>query len=232
MEIDLDSSSAIPSQNNKGKATGRILKRKRENANTEETGAPRKARSSKEQPDTPNIQSTNNPKLTDSSQQLPDLTPLSRDSFPPVHGLNEKDLYSTVHPELLVAWHKAPGPKAIAYIANDKPVDEGTARVNLITTLLKEVLGSPTVFVGHACPVHNNRHPERKLAFPYLIGGISEAQIQTLTDRRCWLTPNITIFVLLTEPPLSSYIMTLANISLEDTGANNLQVQEAVATRL
>jgi len=216
--------------------SGRISKCKHDKAHPEEVELEKRTKETLEIPnDATDPPPTTNPLNPDEStpplfQQPPhtslaDLTSTPIEGYPPVNSLNKRELFASIHPDSLAAWHSAPGPKLVAYIANDRPIEEGTARVNLITTLLQDLLDFPAVFVRHGRPTLDNCHPERKTAFLYFIGGISAAQAQCLTEQRCWSTLNITIFALPLDPPISHYTMTLGKIPLPLTSANELRIK-------
>jgi len=223
--------------------SGRISKRKCNKAHPEEVELGKRTKEILEIPnDAMDPPPTTNPLKPNEftpplSQQPPhaslaDLTLTSIEGYPPVNSLNEWELFASIHPDSLAAWHSTPGPKLVAYIANDRPIEEGTTRVNLITTLLQDLLDSPAVFVRHGRPTLDNRHPERKPVFLYFIGGISAAQAQRLTEQRCWSMLNITIFALSLDPPIFHYAMTLRKIPLPPTSANDLRIAESIRIKL
>jgi len=166
--------------------SGRIPKHKYDKAHPEKLELGKRTKETLEIPnDATDLPPTTNPLNPDEStpllfQQPPyaslaDLTPTPIEGYPSVNGINEQELFASIHPDSLAAWHSTSGPKLVAYIANDRPIEEETARVNLITTLLQDLLDSPAVFVRYGRPTLDNRHPERKPAFLYFIGGISVA---------------------------------------------------------
>lgn len=157
--------------------------------------------------------------------------PLPEEGFPPIHGLTEKDFFAHVHADTLKAWRDQPGPYIFAYLANDKIVKEATSRVNRIRELITSFFDCPELVVGAAKPA-NFRHLDYKPVFPFFIGGLTPYQADRLIERTCWSTPNITVFFVPPKIPLSPFIMTLGNLPLAPTPANNRKVADTVKAKI
>lgn len=157
--------------------------------------------------------------------------PKPEGSFPCIHGLTEKDLFAHVHPDTLNAWRKQSGPYIFAYLANDKIVTEASSRVARIRELIRSFFDCPDLVVRHAKPT-KLRSLDYKPVSPYFIGGLTSFQVDRLVERGCWSLPTITIFFIPAVLPISPFVMTLGNLPLEPTPANNAKVAETVKAKI
>ncbi|KAF8877119.1 hypothetical protein BD779DRAFT_1475374 [Infundibulicybe gibba] len=142
-------------------------------------------------------------------------------------GINQRDVYAAVADSTKNFWAELEGPHVLAYLAYDKPVEEATERVKLIKELLRAVLDSNSIFVGHAKP-SQRKLKEIKPLFPYYVGGITEEQRRRLIEQRCWSTPSITIFIIPDPITPSYFVMSLENFPIEATEENDNLITQTI----
>ncbi|KAF8897705.1 hypothetical protein BD779DRAFT_1713233 [Infundibulicybe gibba] len=161
----------------------------------------------------------------------PHFLPTPEEGFPKVHGITHRDVFAMVARDSKECWDSQDGPYILAYLANDRDVQEATERVVRLQSLIKVALGSTPVIVGHAKP-SNRRTSDIKPLFPYYIGGLTMDQMDFLTTRGCWSTPTTTAFFIPNPPPPSEFVMTLENLPLAATEENNNIVKKTVQQKI
>lgn len=160
------------------------------------------------------------------------LTPVPRGGFPTIHGMTKMELFRFVHNDSKAIWEAYDGPKAFVVIANDKIVTEATDRVGLIRDLISQNFDCPSLIVGHAMPFYPSNRLPYKPAFPYLVAGMSQNQINSLVTRKCWSSPKITFLAFSDDPVPTTYAFSLGTIPVNATPANNAIVVEMVKAKL
>lgn len=173
------------------------------------------------------------PSLPASALPVPQsVLPATPERVPEVDGLCADDVFAHVSRATRNAWtNEIPGPKALAYIANDKIVQDVYLRVLAISEALSKALGIPNVRVGHAEP--SGAPPSSyKPVFPYLVYGITSDQLDHLLQRKVFITGTLAIFVIPFSVPVSPFIMTLHQLPLQVLPKSEQQVHQLVRARL
>ena len=157
--------------------------------------------------------------------------PITPEEAPAVDGIRVDDVFTHVSRTTRNKWDGITGPKALAYIANDKVVQDGYLRVLAISETLSKALGSPHIRVGHAEP-SGTPSSSQKPIFPYLVYGITSTQLDYLLQRKLFITNALAIFVIPFSVPVSPFVMTLHQLPLQVHPENERQVRQLVRARL
>ncbi|KAF8868019.1 hypothetical protein BD779DRAFT_1482515 [Infundibulicybe gibba] len=126
---------------------------------------------------------------------------------------------------------KQEGTYILAYLANDRVVEEAAERVLRLTDLVNAALKTTATIVGHARPA-NHHSKDIKPLFPYYIGGLSQKQMRCLTTKGCWSTPSLTAFFITNPLFPSEFVMTLENFPLAGTEESNKIVKKTVQQKI
>ncbi|KAF8869976.1 hypothetical protein BD779DRAFT_1479290 [Infundibulicybe gibba] len=126
----------------------------------------------------------------------PHFLPALEEGFPKIHGITNRDVFAMVACESKECWDSQDGPYILAYLTNNRDVQEVLERVARLQDLIKAALGSTSVIIGHTKP-SNRQTSDINPLFPYYIGGLTKDQMDFLTERGCWSTPTITAFFIL-----------------------------------
>ena len=174
-----------------------------------------------------------NPVPSQTSLEAPGLfLPIPANDFPEVDGLRLDNLLAWIPPKHREIWFSIPGPKCLAYIANDGVVADTFQRVTKLTEVLSTATGNPNIIILPAIPSHFPTDGTKQ-AFPYLVHGITFTQLESLTKRRLWVTSEIAIFVLpFHRIPVSPYLFTFYRFPRAPDSTSNDLVRDLVRSKI
>ncbi|KAF4564056.1 hypothetical protein EYR36_003307 [Pleurotus pulmonarius] len=147
---------------------------------------------------------------------------------PRIHGISAEDILNNHHVGQRSQWEAFAGPKGLIL-----PFDPGytiagaVARVPLLKRAIKAILhlpGEPRV--GSPTHAEDTIAPSAPPHF-YLLGGVTQAQLNTLTAGQVWSTDIISFFVFPFSPPPTRYIASFTGLSLPCSAEGTLAVEAA-----
>ncbi|RXW11647.1 hypothetical protein EST38_g14208 [Candolleomyces aberdarensis] len=140
------------------------------------------------------------------------LTPTPQGGFPKIYGTSLKRLAGNITKDTKEVWETLATPLVLITVAYAKPLKEfSMTYISRLSAAITSVIGKTEDLI---------------------ISPSEPNQADTLTDKQCWSTPDLTFFAWPTTIPVSTYLMTLTGILIPASPENEAYVAGVVRKRL
>ncbi|KAJ7506111.1 hypothetical protein B0H11DRAFT_2220036 [Mycena galericulata] len=153
-------------------------------------------------------------------------TPAPPGGFPPIYGWDEDTVRQNINPAHLEMWDASADAKIWVYEWNGTKYTRESTSLENIKSSIARIFGTPAPLVGAPAPAQASSPGP----IVYLVKNLPPQHLQRLIDRRCWsINGGSTFFTLPYNPPPHPFVMTLDQLTFEDTPENAVAVATLVA---
>ncbi|KAJ7512189.1 hypothetical protein B0H11DRAFT_2213987 [Mycena galericulata] len=153
-------------------------------------------------------------------------TPAPPGGFPPIYGWDDDAVRQNINPAHLEMWDASADAKIWVYEWNGTKYARESISLENIKSSIARIFGTPAPLVGAPAPAQASSPGP----IVYLVKNLPPQHLQRLIDHRCWsINGGSTFFALPYNPPPHPFVMTLDQLTFEDTPENAVAVATLVA---
>ncbi|TFK62736.1 hypothetical protein BDN72DRAFT_376460 [Pluteus cervinus] len=149
--------------------------------------------------------------------------------MPIVQGLNQKRLLAFIDLATRLRWNDIPGPTVLVHVADIglQTTEKLSSNARNIRSFLTRGFDNSGIVVDIPALAKNEKR-DYKPPIPFLVSNISQSEANTLEERECWSTANVTFFAYKFKSPPTTFAMTLYGVSLDADNYGDMIVGNAV----